>query len=125
MTEINLGRKMDEMCCPCPASSKDEKDRLYYPTLYLENAKLGDLPETGEITLKYRLTRDTSKTEYEKGEKVKKSHCADLEILSILSIEKSDEDQKPTSREDHLDKLAKDSTKETDSDDEGADEYED
>ncbi len=111
MKSISLGKTQDEFydCFPsAPETAKKGEEKLFYPSLYLDNAELSDIAAEGTITLKYRITQDTLRTDYREGEK--KSHRVEMEILEITKVDKSD--GKETSREDQLDRLAEEVDKE-------------
>jgi len=80
MDPINLGRK--GYSCPEPVSP--DKDSVHYPTLYIDDVA-ADLPDEGEITLKYKVTsRNTSERDG------KKSSSICLECRKIVDVEGED-----------------------------------
>lgn len=96
---IKLGKKMDETAMPVP--SKEDKDQMYYPSIYLTWDDKYELPASGEMTVKFRVASETNRTDRD-GDT---SQSVDVEILSIESVtpdKKEDED-----RGDEIDRLAK------------------
>lgn len=92
----------------------DDRPKKEYPLLNLNcgDALLESLPESGEITLRFRVAR--RKTLEQNGER---SCDLSLEIREILSVEDYEirEKEKPESAEAALDRLAKlDSAEEDD-----------
>lgn len=90
---------MDGLCGCEP--QKEDKDRKYYPSLYLTWDDKYELPRSGEMTVKFQVNSETNRTDRD-GDK---SQSVDVEILSIESVtadKKEDED-----RGDEIDKLAK------------------
>jgi hypothetical protein len=82
---IDLGRSYkDELN---KVSSPDEP---HYPDLYIDSddARLADLPDKGECTIKYRVCSRTHREEGKNGDK-KHSCSLRLEILSIEAPEKA------------------------------------
>jgi len=103
---IKLGKKNG--CCetmPSPISNT-----TYYPSLYLSGEKV-ELPNSGEITLKFKKVSETKSTR--DGE----THFSvELDILEICEVEGKEENEKEDSG-DALDKLkneAEDSEEEDD-----------
>lgn len=80
---INLGRN-NILDAPCDVKSSEPT--TYYPSLYLSELPEGtELPESGEITLKFKLCRES--------EDYKNNKCsADIEVLAIVSV-KGDEEE--------------------------------
>lgn len=102
---IDLGKKMSDspMTAEMP---KENKNKKYYPTLYLDWDSDYELPESGEMTIKFRKNSETTR----KDSDGKTSQNVSLDILSIESVEEGEddsEDAKVSNRGDELDKLAK------------------
>jgi hypothetical protein len=95
---IDLGRK-GYGAIPAPATI--DSDEPHYPTLYIdyEGGELTSLPDSGEMTVKFRVN---SRTESERDGK--KSCSLSLDIKRILSVKASETPRK--SREDELDEMA-------------------
>jgi len=95
-TPVDLGYKMD--MGPSPMKEK------MYPTLHLEWPTDYDLPESGELTVKFVKTGENKS-------KVggKPRYTVDLEIKSIESVEEGEveESEKEESGSDALDRYAK------------------
>lgn len=81
MPTYDLGKTYD-----CPEVQTKESPSVHYPSLYIEDVDLGELPDKGEATIKFRVVRKT------KDMKNKKS-SAELEILSITSYADGDDDK--------------------------------
>lgn len=80
-TPIDLGKKSESLCCPCPATeSKPDEPKVYYPELYLSDLVPDGLPDEGTITFKYRISRET-----EDHKNPENSSCA-IEVISIESV---------------------------------------
>lgn len=122
---IDLGKKSGEglggNLCPCEPSSKSE---VYYPTLYLEGKddKLSDLPESGTMTVQFKVVRwEESKTK--EGER----YCCTVEVQKILSVDSGEVSAPATKRDNEattsaLDALAKALSEKKASEDEGEEE---
>lgn len=55
---IDLGHKAPEMAVPGDSKRSDTKERVYYPTLYIEGVKgLEQLPKEGCILIEFRRKR--------------------------------------------------------------------
>lgn len=96
---IDLGTKSSCGSC-CPVPMKEDADRVYYPSLYL-NGKEVDLPDGGEIVLKFKKLSETKSTRDGKSE-----YSCELEIHEIVSVKGGS--KKKASRdesEEALDKL--------------------
>ena len=87
--------------------------RPNYPELRFEGPEELNLPETGKITLEYKLVREVSE-DNSSGH----WYICNLEIRKIVDVKGSDKPAAPSSRdtstEDALDKLAKDKQAEGD-----------
>lgn len=79
---MDLGYKMD--MGPSPVSM----DKKMYPTLHLEWPTDYDLPEAGELTVKFVKTGENKS----KGPNGKPRYTVDLEIKSIESVEEGEEE---------------------------------
>lgn len=78
---IDLGKKMaDDVCIPMPATP--EKREKYYPCLYLDWEEKYNLPESGEMTVRFRKKSETNRT----GDRGT-SQSVELEIREILDVE--------------------------------------
>lgn len=85
MKSIDLGRKPDDLSCPCPVA-KSEGPRVYYPSLYLEGTgELKDLPESGTLTIRFKRV---SKSETER--EGKKRCTVELEVREIVDAKSGD-----------------------------------
>lgn len=110
MDPIDLGRKSNMPETVSPAGESDSKDKMHYPTLYIDGgAELDGLPDEGEMTVKYKKASKT--TSERDGES---TTCVTLDILQILDAEASEGDEpenEDQSRESALDGLAADEVK--------------
>lgn len=68
---------------PSLASEVMKSDEKRYPCLYIEGEGKLELPESGEMTVKFRRT-SRSETEREDG---KETYCLTLEIREIISVD--------------------------------------
>jgi hypothetical protein len=103
---IDLGESLNGSELEVPSSSKE----VFYPTVHLEWDTDYNLPESGEMVVKFKKTRETVTTR--EGEDKKFEVTLELhEILDVKSM-KTDKDEEDDSSEDALDKLAEDSEKE-------------
>lgn len=83
MKTIDLGRKSPSM----PMPVKEEKNKIYYPNVYISSVKGLELPDDGEFEFTGRA-RVTSKTENMKDET-----CSyDLELMSITPTGPGEDD---------------------------------
>lgn len=79
---IDLGKKCDDLACPTPPASSKSESKVYYPSLYLEGvADLKDIPESGEITIRYRRAALTVA-----DRDGKKRVSTELEVRAITGI---------------------------------------
>jgi len=101
---IDLGKKMD-MPKMATNPSKEDKNKKYYPSLYLTWDSKYDLPDSGEMTVKFRKNSETTRKDRD-GEE---SQDVSLDILSIESVEEGEEpgETNEEDRGDALDKIAK------------------
>lgn len=75
---------------------------MHYPTLYLEWKKPYDLPDEGEITLRFKKVRETKDTR-----EGRESYTAELDIHEIIDVECECElEDARDSSEKALDKMA-------------------
>lgn len=98
---INLGRKME---APEAAPEPTKSSEMCFPSLYIdgEDSQLAELPESGEMTVKFKKTSHTATTR-----NGKKSTSVCLDILSIENIEpEAEEAGEEETTEDALDKAA-------------------
>lgn len=94
---IDLGKK-SEGCCPAPCSPSNS---VYYPSLYLEgSAELKDIPESGEITVRFKRNSLRVDTRDDK-----KRYCVELEVRAVTGVKAGDA-EKEKSGEAALDELA-------------------
>jgi hypothetical protein len=99
---IDLGQK-DGMCCPCDAPSKTEGPRVYYPGFHYEGDEELDLPESGEMTIRFVKTGSSENTNRDG----KTRYSCSIEVRKIVSVEGNGEEQKSASKitEEALDAL--------------------
>lgn len=83
--------------------SKEEKNKKYYPSLYLDWDSKYDLPDSGEMTIRFKKTSETTRTDREGDQ----SQSVSLDILSIESVEEDSAEETKESRGDSLDRIAK------------------
>lgn len=117
MDSIDLGRKSPETeAAPATLAMSAEKSKskptVHYPTLYLDldSDDLKKLPDSGTMTIKYKINRRTI-TASAKGDK---SSSVSMDILKIVDAEGS----KEKSASDTLDDLAQQVMNDEDGDDE-------
>jgi hypothetical protein len=83
MSKIDLGRKWSDELEPVTVS--ELKDETHYPDLHIgdvEDKRLAEMPDEGEMTVRYKIK---SRTHNERERKGKKCHSCSvtLEIRSI------------------------------------------
>lgn len=95
MNPIDLGSKGGpEICCPNPPTTNPS---VYYPSTYITLPESADaeLPESGEITFRFRVTRETE-------DRKDKTCRYEIDLEQILGVkpdpEKSDEDDSASER---------------------------
>jgi hypothetical protein len=99
---IDLGRKSG--CSGCPEPVSEDKDHVYYPSVYIDGGKeLADIPDEGTMLVRYKKTRTTT----EEPAEGKKRTSVSLDLLEILETTEENS-QKVDDREKALDKLAAD-----------------
>lgn len=78
---MDLGRKMNEPATPTEPPRED-KDKVYYPSIYLSDAPEGmqDIPEEGTATIRYKIS---SRTVREEPGKDKKSVDISIDVMSF------------------------------------------
>jgi len=105
-TPVDLGYKMDM------GPSSASMNKKMWPTLHLEWPGKYDLPESGEMTVKFVKTGENKS----KGPDGKMRYTVDLEIKSIESVEEGEveESEKEESGSDALDRHMKDKVSESD-----------
>jgi len=96
---IDLGKKSDHSMMAMPKESEDDS-KVYYPSLYISGVKVS-LPESGEITLKFKKLSETKSTCDGKTD-----YSVELEVQEICEVESTEDETKEDSG-DALDKLAK------------------
>jgi hypothetical protein len=119
MKSIDLGRKM-AMPEPVTASKDEEKDTTHYPTLYVDDVEaLGDIPEEGEMTIRYKKVGSSVS---ETGGK--KHHSCTLEVRKVMDVtgDESDDSQQESDDKDRGDALDKLAGEESDNSDKKVDE---
>ena len=79
MKEIDLSYK-DTCCAQTPCCAPEMKGEPSYPGVYLTFPEGTDLPDSGEITFKFRIRRET---EEKQGEKCCKY---DLDLMSVTNV---------------------------------------
>lgn len=115
MPKLPIDLSRSDMCMtePCPMSTKDME---HYPSLHLEWNDDYQLPESGEMTVKFRKVSETNSKH---GGKSRQS--VTLDIISIEEVKKgkvksSDEDEEEYDKEessaDRLDKMAEEASEE-------------
>jgi hypothetical protein len=101
-TPIDLGRA-SEFGGGSIATPINDRDRVYYPEFTYSGDKELELPEEGEMVIKFRTVRETE--DVREGR-----YTCTVEVLSIEKV-KGEKDNRPskrdTSAEDALDTLAK------------------
>lgn len=96
--KIDLGKTNGPECYPCPISPANS---VHYPSLYLEgSADLKDIPESGEITVRFKRT--SQRLEDRDG---KKRYSIELEVRQITGVKAGDAEVEK-SGEAALDELA-------------------
>lgn len=102
---IDLGKKMSDSPMEMPMTSKEDKNKKYYPSLYLTWDSDYELPDSGEMTVKFKKNSETTR----KTPDGEKSQDVSLDILSIESVEEGEEPDETgeEDRGDALDKIAK------------------
>ena len=103
---MDLGYKMDM------GPSSASMDKKMYPNLHLEWPTDYNLPESGELTVKFVKTGENKS----KGPNGKARYTVDLEIKAITAVEESEveEEEKEESGSDALDRHMKDKMSESD-----------
>lgn len=102
MPFVKLGVKFDDDSPEDAIPSPESESKVHYPTLYIdvpEGEDLGDLPEEGEVTIKYRITRDSVEKVKRAGKDTKKTRSIAMDVLAIGDYSKDAETG------DNLDKL--------------------
>ena len=118
-----LGRSMKSMGMIAPAqtdSPKGEND-MVHPTVVLEWDKEYDLPDSGEITFKFRKAQETTHAKPKNGQPKQR---VELDLLSIEDVEAGEEcdeceDEHAEETGDVLDKAAKEKMAESEDAGEG------
>jgi hypothetical protein len=90
------------------SNNKESEERVYYPTLYLSDIKGLRLPQSGTATIKFRLDRVVVS---KGGDDDDAKRTYDVEILAIGDIKADSQNKK--SREEELDELAAEVSKES------------
>lgn len=94
---IDLGRKISEPSCCAPV--KEEKDRVYYPTVYAETKKPLELPKEGTMVIRFKKVGYSERNEH---------HTCEFEVHEIVSVDGDVEPptKRDTSADEALDTLA-------------------
>jgi hypothetical protein len=103
---IDLGKKSDHSMMAMPKESEDDS-KVHYPSLYISGVKVS-LPDSGEITLKFKKLSETKSTREGKTD-----YSVELEIQEICDVESKEEEKKEDSGE-ALDRLAEEADDEED-----------
>lgn len=108
MPKLPINLKRSDMCEPCSPMSMD---REHYPSLHMEWDDSYNLPDSGEMTVKFRKVSETNSKH---GGKSRQS--VTLDIISIEDVKKGkakasddedeDYDEKEESSSDRLDRMA-------------------
>jgi hypothetical protein len=80
MSKIDLGRKFGDMI-----SVELDKDEKHFPTLHLDDVddkRLAEMPDTGTLTIHYKIRSRTHNERKEKGEK-KHTCSVTMDVTSI------------------------------------------
>lgn len=94
--DIDLGVKpANPVPFPEPPAGTPEK---FYPSCYVSDVDLEDLPESGTMTVKYRLSRS------EKNHKTGKWSYT-IELEKIVSATKGEDESEESDREEELDEM--------------------
>ena len=98
---IDLGEKcnMKDCCISAPSQVSAPPD-VYYPTLYLSGKQVPQLPESGEMTVRFNRKSETVR---KSGDET--SCSCELEITTIVNVTPKVETKKPARVEDILDLL--------------------
>lgn len=82
MAFVKLGTKFDG---PELATS-DEPPKEHFPTLFIDDVELKELPDEGTALIKYKIVRDTKTTIKDDGE-TKKRRSIEMDVLAIGDYE--------------------------------------
>lgn len=97
---INLGMKSKYPGMPHAERTTEDSDKVHYPSLYLNGVEV-DLPDGGEITLKFKKLSETKSTRDGKTD-----FSCELEIHEIVGVKARSKKKAPRDEsEDALDKL--------------------
>lgn len=111
MDAINLGKKWGDSVCCSPAPALSEKERISFPTVYLDQVKGLDLPDSGVITFRYEVCNENRSPK-------NGSHGYSLDLLQILEVKEDEKSKKIIQAKDVLDSLAAEESGEDAGDDE-------
>lgn len=100
---MEMGREMPDMSAMRATKSDPESDKSY-PCLCLDTEEALDLPDSGKITLRYRVQR-RSMSASEDSDGARENHCVTLDVLSIEDVE-GDAKRQKTATEDFNDRFA-------------------
>ncbi len=100
---IKLGMKADEKFGP----SEIERNETIFPSLFLEWEKDYELPESGEMKIRFKKRAETNS---ERNGKTRQT--VELDITEILDVSKSKGETREEDREEMLDKLREEVEKE-------------
>lgn len=103
MDPIDLGISYDDSPVANPSETPKGKrgkkeSKKYYPSLYVSDVELGDLPTTGKMEVEYTLVSTTRDHKTEKC-------SATIEIQKILSVESGDSEEDDMPSEAAVDEL--------------------
>ena len=116
MKTLDCGRECESLKVSPEAGEAEEATRKIYPTLYLSDLEgLEDIPDSGEMTIKFSRKSRTITRETEEGE-TKNEVSVSLEIKSI-TFDDSQGDKETVSTEPSLEELFDQSVGSFDSDD--------
>ena len=97
---MDLGKPFDMSPC-CAPEPEDEKEKIHYPTAYLEGDEFADLPKEGVMVIKFKVVSKTVSERH--GEK---RVAVDLELRKLLDVKaKENPEEKEEDRESILDKI--------------------
>lgn len=101
-----LGKSMKDMGVPISASMDSKSaDEMYYPHVTLEWDKEYDLPESGEITFKFKKASETTNPKPKPGQPKQR---VELDLISIEDVEEPEPDDNAEEESGEvLDKAAK------------------
>lgn len=110
---IELGKEMNPPATADSGIGLRKKGEVQYPSLYLEWEKDYELPEEGTMTVKFKKTSESNRTD-----KSGTTQSVSLDILEIVSVkgEKAPTVEEPGDRIDALRKQVEELAEEADED---------